>query len=57
MAIRYVVVYYALDAHEFIAGIKCRHCKSGMLLSVCQLGLGVEGIYGWGCHTFKSSIV
>ena len=38
------IVYYALDVHEFSAGIKCRHCKFGMLLPVCQLGLGVEGI-------------
>ena len=42
VAIRCVVVYYALDAHEFSAGIKCRHCKCGMLLCICQLGLGVE---------------
>ena len=31
--------------------------KFGMLLSVCQLELGIEGIYGWGCHMLKSSLV
>ena len=23
----------------------------------CQFGLGVEEIYGWGCHMLKSSLI
>ena len=28
VAIRRAVVYYAWAAHEFSAGIKCRHCRN-----------------------------